>query len=113
MDFTELAATFYLTYVITCTDGPLMVFDKIRKQFPEWALWVCPWCMSLWVALGVHGGVHGVHGWSDLVSVFALAGVASSAVMLIHQRLVGLGSEPEAQDSQPIGFANLTKWDEK
>lgn len=44
------AATFYVAYCVSSTDGPLDVFKRVRVYLPLGGLTKCIICLSVWIA---------------------------------------------------------------
>jgi hypothetical protein len=45
-------ATMYAVVVITTKAGPLSVFKRLRKRYPDPSgLWHCIWCLAPWMGL--------------------------------------------------------------
>lgn len=48
---TIAAAVWYVSYVITSSDGPFDVFKHLRTRLPLGGLTACIICTSIWVAI--------------------------------------------------------------
>lgn len=65
------AATWYIAYAVTTTDGPFHIFEKLRKHAPMGGLTTCIICLSIWVAIVLR-----VIGLNIVTDALAIAGVA-------------------------------------
>lgn len=68
---TLAAAAWYISYVVTSSEGPFKIFEKLRKHAPMSGLTTCIICLSIWVAIVLR-----VIGLNIVTDALAIAGVA-------------------------------------
>lgn len=80
--FTLALFTWYVSYVITKTDGPFRIFLTLRTYVKLGGLTQCIACLSIWIAALAY--VLMLSPYAPLVSIGAIAGAA----LMLH-RYVG------------------------
>lgn len=68
---TLAAAAWYVAYIVTSSDGPFHIFEKLRARAPMGGLTTCIICLSIWVAIVLR-----VIGANIVTDALAIAGVA-------------------------------------
>ena len=55
LDYIVIAlATFYLSYVLTITEGPWKSLVKLRYWLPMGGMFECIYCAALWIGVGCY-----------------------------------------------------------
>lgn len=81
-------ATWYLSFIVTGSDGPFHIFEKLRMRVPMGGLTTCIVCLSIWIALALRLIVALATG--EMFSVVMLIeGAAVAGLALILHRYSG------------------------
>lgn len=69
-------ATWYVSYVVTKSDGAFGMFKRLRSSFPLGGLTTCIVCLSLWAAMALIVVWNGGEVLRFFVYALALAGLS-------------------------------------
>lgn len=66
-------AVWYVSFILTQSDGPLGVFKGVREQ-PQLAILKCIYCTSFWIAIAFYLMLY--NELEQVVHIFAICGAA-------------------------------------